>query len=52
LPGIKKIFIVSGLRYDPAIESPEYVKEQVTHHIGGYVKIIPEHTEQGQLSKR
>ncbi len=51
LPGIKKIFIASGLRYDLAIESPEYVKELVTHHVGGYLKIAPEHTEQGPLSK-
>jgi uncharacterized radical SAM protein YgiQ len=51
LPGIKKIFIASGLRYDLAVTSPEYVKELVTHHVGGYLKIAPEHTEQGPLSK-
>ncbi len=51
LPGIKKIFIASGLRYDLAVESPEYVKELVTHHVGGYLKIAPEHTESGPLSK-
>ena len=51
LPGIKKIFIASGLRYDLAVESPEYVKELVTHHVGGYLKIAPEHTETGPLSK-
>lgn len=51
LPGIKKIFIASGLRYDLAVESPEYVKELVTHHVGGYLKIAPEHTEVGPLSK-
>ncbi len=51
LPGIKKIFIASGLRYDIAVENPEYVKELVTHHVGGYLKIAPEHTEQGPLSK-
>jgi uncharacterized radical SAM protein YgiQ len=51
LPGIKKIFIASGLRYDLAVESPEYVKELVTHHVGGYLKIAPEHTEKGPLSK-
>lgn len=51
LPGIKKILIASGLRYDLAIESPEYVKELVTHHVGGYLKIAPEHTETGPLSK-
>jgi len=50
LPGIKKIVIASGLRYDLAVESPEYVKELVTHHVGGYLKIAPEHTEQGPLS--
>jgi uncharacterized radical SAM protein YgiQ len=51
LPGIKKILIASGLRYDLAVESPEYVKELVTHHVGGYLKIAPEHTEEGPLSK-
>lgn len=51
LPGIKKILIPSGLRYDLAVESPEYVKELVTHHVGGYLKIAPEHTEEGPLSK-
>lgn len=51
LPGIKKISIASGLRYDLAIKSPEYVKELVTHHVGGYLKIAPEHTESGPLSK-
>jgi uncharacterized radical SAM protein YgiQ len=51
LPGIKKIFIASGLRYDLAVESPDYVKELVTHHVGGYLKIAPEHTEDGPLSK-
>ncbi len=51
LPGIKKILIASGLRYDLAAESPEYIKELATHHVGGYLKIAPEHTEQGPLSK-
>ena len=51
LPGVKKILIASGLRYDLAVESPEYVRELVTHHVGGYLKIAPEHTEQGPLSK-
>jgi uncharacterized radical SAM protein YgiQ len=51
LSGIKKILIASGLRYDLAVESPEYVKELVTHHVGGYLKIAPEHTESGPLSK-
>ena len=51
LPGIKKILIGSGLRYDLAVQSPEYVTELVTHHVGGYLKIAPEHTEGGPLSK-
>src|SRR6478752_2667760 len=51
LKGIKKILIGSGLRYDLAVQSPEYVKELVTHHVGGYLKIAPEHTEQGPLTK-
>ncbi len=51
LPGIKKVLIASGLRYDLAVETPEYVQELVTHHVGGYLKIAPEHTEGGPLSK-
>ena len=51
LRGVKKILIGSGLRYDLAIQSPEYVKELVQHHVGGYLKIAPEHTEAGPLTK-
>ena len=51
LPGVKKVLIASGVRYDLAIKSPAYVKELVSHHVGGYLKIAPEHTEQGPLSK-
>jgi len=51
LPGVKKVLIGSGLRYDLAVRSPDYIKELVTHHVGGYLKIAPEHTEEGPLSK-
>ena len=51
LPGIKKVVVASGLRYDLAVRSPEYVKELATHHVGGYLKIAPEHTEEGPLTK-
>ena len=51
LKGVKKILISSGLRYDLAMQSPEYVKELVQHHVGGYLKIAPEHTEGGPLDK-
>jgi len=51
VPGVKKVLIASGVRYDLAIQSPAYVKELAQHHVGGYLKIAPEHTEQGPLSK-
>ncbi len=51
IKGIKKILISSGLRYDLAVLNPEYVRELVTHHVGGYLKIAPEHTEENALSK-
>jgi uncharacterized radical SAM protein YgiQ len=49
--GIKKVMVASGVRYDLAVKSPDYVKELVTHHVGGYLKIAPEHTERGPLDK-
>jgi uncharacterized radical SAM protein YgiQ len=51
LPGVKKVLIASGVRYDLAIESPEYVKELAQHHVGGYLKIAPEALSDGPLSK-
>jgi len=50
IKGIKKILIASGVRYDLAVEDPAYVKELAEHHVGGYLKIAPEHTEQGPLN--
>ncbi len=50
LKGIKKILIASGVRYDLAVEDPRYIKELVKHHVGGYLKIAPEHTEEGPLA--
>src|SRR3989440_2389181 len=51
LPGIRKVLIASGVRYDLAIESPEYVKELAQHHTGGYLKIAPEALAEGPLSQ-
>ncbi|WP_276680905.1 YgiQ family radical SAM protein [Thalassolituus oleivorans] len=51
IPGVKRIAIASGLRYDLAVKDPEYVRELVTHHVGGLLKIAPEHTEQNVLTK-
>lgn len=50
LRGVKKVLIASGLRYDLAVRSPEYIKELAQHHVGGYLKIAPEHVAKGPLS--
>jgi uncharacterized radical SAM protein YgiQ len=50
LPGVKKVLIASGVRYDLAVKSPEYVKELAQHHVGGYLKIAPEAISEGPLS--
>ena len=49
IPGIKRIFIASGVRYDLAVRSPEWIRELAQHHTGGYLKIAPEHTEDSPL---
>ena len=49
IKGVKRIFVASGVRYDLAVRSPEWIKELAQHHTGGYLKIAPEHTEQGPL---
>ncbi len=49
--GVKRVAIASGLRYDLALKDPEYIEELVTHHVGGYLKIAPEHSEEGTLGK-
>ncbi|MGI9329569.1 MAG: YgiQ family radical SAM protein [Gammaproteobacteria bacterium] len=50
IEGVKKVLIASGVRYDLAVESPEYVKELAQHHTGGYLKIAPEAIAEGPLS--
>ena len=51
VPGVARINIGSGVRYDLAVLSPAYVDELVRHHVGGYLKIAPEHTEDEPLSR-
>jgi uncharacterized radical SAM protein YgiQ len=51
LPGVRKVLIASGVRYDLAAESPQYVKELAQHHVGGYLKIAPEAISEGPLSR-
>jgi len=48
--GVKKITIGSGVRYDLAVRSPEYVTELAAHHVSGLLKIAPEHSEPGPLA--
>lgn len=45
IPGVKKILIASGLRYDLALRDKEYLREVLTHHVGGHLKVAPEHTD-------
>ncbi|MEJ7603258.1 MAG: YgiQ family radical SAM protein [Kofleriaceae bacterium] len=49
IKGVKRIFIASGVRYDLAVRSPEWIRELAQHHTGGYLKIAPEHTEDAPL---
>jgi uncharacterized radical SAM protein YgiQ len=51
IPGVKKVLIASGVRYDLANESPQYIEELAKHHTGGYLKIAPEAFSEGPLSK-
>ncbi len=49
IPGVKKIFVRSGVRYDLALESEEYIRELVGHHVSGLLKIAPEHVSKNVL---
>jgi uncharacterized radical SAM protein YgiQ len=50
-PGIKKVFIASGVRYDLAERSPEFIRELARHHTGGQLSVAPEHNDDGVLDK-
>ncbi|MCC7141338.1 MAG: YgiQ family radical SAM protein [Candidatus Eisenbacteria bacterium] len=45
LDGVKKVMVASGIRMDLARRDPDYMRELVTHHVGGYLKVAPEHTD-------
>ena len=49
-PGIRKVFVASGIRMDLARRSPEYMRDLVRHHVGGLLKVAPEHTDPGVLN--
>ncbi|MBL8717341.1 MAG: YgiQ family radical SAM protein, partial [Myxococcales bacterium] len=50
-PGVKKVLIASGVRYDLAEKSPEFVRELAKHHVGGQLSVAPEHNESDVLAK-
>jgi uncharacterized radical SAM protein YgiQ len=41
--GVKHVFVQSGIRMDVAMRTPEYLRELVTHHVSGHLKVAPEH---------
>ncbi len=49
-PGVRKVFVASGIRTDLAQRDREYMKELVTHHVGGRLKVAPEHVDEGVLA--
>ncbi len=49
VPGVQKVFVRSGIRYDLAVDSAEYVRELAGHHVSGLLKIAPEHVSPGVL---
>jgi uncharacterized radical SAM protein YgiQ len=49
--GIKRVYIASGVRYDLAERSPEFVKELAQHHTGGQLSVAPEHNSNAVLDK-
>jgi uncharacterized radical SAM protein YgiQ len=51
IPGVKKVLVASGIRMDLARRSPEYMRELAQHHVGGHLKVAPEHTDPDVLMK-
>ncbi len=51
IPGIRKVLVASGIRMDLAARSPEYMRELTEHHVGGLLKVAPEHTDPEVLNR-
>jgi uncharacterized radical SAM protein YgiQ len=51
VPGIKKVLVASGIRMDLARRSPEYMRQLARHHVGGHLKVAPEHTDPEVLAR-
>ncbi len=50
-PGIKRVFVASGVRYDLAMRSPEFISDLAKHHTGGQLSVAPEHNDPDVLDK-
>ena len=50
-PGVKRVFIASGIRYDLAEKSPKFIHELARHHVGGQLSVAPEHTNPDVLRR-
>ena len=50
-PGVKKVLVASGLRMDLAQRSPRYIRDLARHHVGGHLKVAPEHTDSDVLAR-
>jgi len=51
VPGVKKVNVASGIRMDLAANEPEYLEELAAHHVGGHLKVAPEHSSEKVLAK-
>ncbi|MCA1686599.1 MAG: DUF3362 domain-containing protein, partial [Planctomycetia bacterium] len=51
VPGVKRVLVASGVRMDLAQKSPEYLEELAAHHVGGHLKVAPEHTDPEVLAR-
>jgi uncharacterized radical SAM protein YgiQ len=50
-PGVDRVYVASGVRYDLAAESPEFIRELARHHTGGQLSVAPEHNDPRVLDK-
>jgi uncharacterized radical SAM protein YgiQ len=50
-PGVDRVYVASGVRYDLAARSPEFIRELARHHTGGQLSVAPEHSSPDVLDK-
>ena len=51
VPGVKHVFVQSGIRMDVALRTPKYLRELVRHHVSGHLKVAPEHLDPSVLRR-